>query len=132
MNCGTVIYDQHFQFTNGQILDKLLIVICEFGEDHLVLTVTSQTKNRKPIPGCQIKNKPPTFFLPKGTCWFQKDTWVELHVVNELPSYRTKAVKQYDGALTIELMKEILDCLLQSDFVEEYYLDHIRKVREKL
>lgn len=132
MNCGTVIYDENFQFTNGQTIDKLLIVLCEFGTDHLVLTVTSQSEKRKAIPGCQITSKPPTFFLPKGSCWFSKDTWVELHVVNELPSYKIDGVKKYESALSNDLMKAILDCLLQSDFVEEYYLDPVRRVRGKL
>jgi hypothetical protein len=138
MNCGTVVYDKRFQFPNGQIIDKLLIVLCEFGSDHLVLTTTSQPQHRKAIAGCQIKNKPPTFFLPKDSCWFDKDTWVELHVVNELPSLIHNQKKQdgtvieYPNALPIELMKQILDCVLQSDFIDGYYLDHLQRVRDKL
>lgn len=139
MNCGTVVYDQRYQFPDtGQIIDKLLIVLCEFGLDHLVLTTTSQPENRKAIAGCQIKNKPPTFFLPKGSCWFNKDTWVELHIVNELPSLihqqkkKGRTVIEYPNVLSNELMKQILDCLLQSEYVDEYYLDHLRNVRQKM
>lgn len=138
MNCGTVLYDKRYQFPNGQIIDKLLIVLCEFGTDHLVLTTTSQPANRKAIHGCQIKNKPPTFFLPKGSCWFDKDTWVELHIVSELPSviYNQKkidgTVVEHGSALSVELMKQILDCVLQSEFIDSYYLDHLNKVRDNL
>jgi hypothetical protein len=138
MNCGTIVYDKRYQFPNGLIIDKLLIVLCEFGSDHLVLTTTSQPKRRKAIPGCQIQSKPPTYFLPKGSCWFDTDTWVELHVVNELPSLiheqkkKDGTVIEHDRVLSVELMKQIFDCLLQSEFVDEYHLDHLRRVRKKL
>lgn len=139
MNCGTVIYDERYQFPDtGQIIDKLLIVLCEFGSDHLVLTTTSQPERRKAVAGCQITSKPPTFFLPKGSCWFDKDTWVELHIVNELPSLihnqkkKDGTVFEFPNALPIELMKQIIDCLLQSEFIDGYYLDHLKIVRKKL
>ena len=139
MNCGTVIYDERYQFSNGQIIDKLLIVLCEFGVDHLVLTTTtSQPEKREKTPGCQIKSRAPAFFLPKGSCWFDKDTWVELHIVNELPSviYNQKkkdgTVREHPNALPLELMKQVLDCLLESEFIDAYYLDQLKRVRAKL
>lgn len=138
MNCGTVLYDKAFQFSNGQTIDKLLVVLCEFGNNHLLLTTTSQVGPRKTKPGCQVADKPPTFFLPKGSCWFSKDTWVELHEVNELDA-NIHDYKKQDGttiehkdALPVELMKEIFDCVLKSEFIEEYYLDHLRRVHGKL
>lgn len=51
MNCGTVIYDKRYQFSNGEVIDKLLIVLCEFGRDHLVLTTTTSRPEKRENAG---------------------------------------------------------------------------------
>lgn len=138
MNCGTVLYDTNFQFRNGTTIDKLLIVLCEFGTDQLILTTTSQRHTKGMTPGCQSADRFPSYFLPKGSCWFDKDTWVELHQIHELDSnvleYKKhrRTIVEHKNALTSELMKKIIDCTLQSRFIEEFYLEILRGVRSKL
>ena len=138
MNCGTVLFDKNFQFSDGATSDKLLIVVCEFGTDHLILVTTSRAHSKGRKYGCQLADKPSNFFLPKGSCWFDRDTWVELHEVIELSStiheHKKKdgAVVEHRNVLSADLMKSILDCALQSEFIDEFYLDSIRKIREAL
>jgi hypothetical protein len=138
MNCGTVLYDKAFQFPNGETIDKLLIVLCEFGTDHLVLTTTGQQHTKQASPGCQIKDKPPTYFLPQGSCWFDRNTWVQLHVIYELDStinnYKKSdgTVIEHKNALPLELMKGIIDCALQSKYIEQFYLDILKGFRAKM
>jgi len=138
MNCGTVLYDKHFQFPDGQTIDKLLIVLCEFGTDHLVLTTTGQQHSKGDTPGCQSGDKFPSYFLPLGSYGFTKDTWVELHDVRELNAAITEqkmsdgTIIVHRGVLPIDLMKSIIDCALQSRFIDEYYLDFLRAFRRTM
>lgn len=138
MTCGTVLYDKHFQFSNGQSSPKLLIILCEFGTNYLVLVTTSQAHSKRKKPGCQNGDKPPNYFLPKGSCWFVDDTWVQLDEVIELDS-TIQGYKKKDGttvehrdALQAATMKSILDCALQSENIEEFYLEFLQRVRDKL
>lgn len=138
MNCGTVLYDKAFQFPNGKTIDKLLIVLCEYGTDHLVLTTTSQQHSKQKVAGCLSGDKFPSYFLPQGSCWFSADTWVELHIIYELDSTindfkkRDGTVIEHRNALPVTLMKQIIDCALQSRFIEEFYLDFLRGFRSKM
>src|SRR4051812_19520570 len=87
MDCGTIFYDRKFQFEDtGKIIDKLGIVICEAGDCHFVFYTTSQPIGTAKS-GCNLADKPPNFFIPAYTAFFQKDTWVLLHQVNEYPEY---------------------------------------------
>src|SRR5712664_3309052 len=100
MNCGTVLFDKKYQFPNGTTGEKLAIVLSEFGVNYLVAKTTSQQHSKRRIPGCQIKDKPLNYFLPKHSCWFDIDTWVELDEVYELDS-TIHTYKRQDGT-TIE------------------------------
>lgn len=141
MICGTILLDKDFQFPNGNISDKLLIHLGDFGTDYLVFTTTSQPgsrQQRKPIPGCLASHTPPTFFLPAGSCWFKTGTWIELDEVHELPTYMHEA-KSAAGSLTEmrdviapQQMKDIRDCALQSPFIDGYYVDRLRQIRATL
>ncbi|MEK6410382.1 MAG: hypothetical protein AABN34_25960 [Acidobacteriota bacterium] len=138
MNCGTVLYDKHYQFPNGETIDKLVIVVSEFGTDHLVLITTSQPKSKKKEKGCQSKDTPPSYFIPQRTSWFDKDTWIELHYIGELPDaichqkLRDGTIVEYQNVLAPSLVREILDCALDSDFIDEFYREFLQREREKL
>ena len=59
-------------------------------------------------------------------------------MVNELPSiiYNRKkkdgTVIEHENVLPIGVMKQVLDCVLQSEFIDGYYLDYLKRVRENL
>lgn len=138
MNCGTVFHDKNYQFRHGNASPKLLIVLCEFGTNHLVLVTTSKPHSKGKRPGCQNADTPPNYFLPKGSCWFDDDTWVQTDEIIELDStiqgYKKKDGTgiEYKEVLPLSLMMSIIDCALQSDFIEEFYLEFLKKVRDKL
>lgn len=137
MNCGTVLYDTQFQFPNGDITDKLIIVFGDFGTDYLVVQTTRQQKSKNKVAGCQITDKPQNYFIPERTYWFNDDTWVLLNEVFEYNS-DTFAYKKQDNVaqhredLPKELIKDILRCALESDDIELFYLEFIKKAYDKL
>jgi len=138
MNCGTVLYDPNFQFTNGKTIDKLLIVLCEAGTDHYVLTTTSQPHSKRKQPGCLSDDHPPSFYISKGTCWFNLDTWVELQEVNEIQAEileqkrKDRGFQEHKDVLPAHLIRDILDCALNSDYIDEYYKEFLRRERSQL
>jgi hypothetical protein len=138
MNCGTVLHDKAFQFSNGKIGDKLAIVLSEYGTNHLTVKTTTHQNLMNRRAGCQINDKPPNYFLPKNTCWFDFDTWVELDEVYELDNNILQVKKQdgtvieHKGVLDVGLMKKILGCALESEDIEEIYLDVLYTAHKKL
>lgn len=137
MSCGTVLFDKKYQFPNGTIGEKLSIVLAEYGVNYLVAKTTSQPHAKHSIPGCQLKDKPPNFFIPAYSYWFNKDTWIELDEVYELDS-TIHGYKRQDGTtiehnvLPNELVKAILDCALASDDIDEFFLEMLSAARKKL
>lgn len=137
MNCGTVLYDTKFQFSDGSITDKLIIVFGNFGTDYLVVQTTRQQKFKNKVAGCQISDKPQNYFIPKHTSWFTDDTWVLLNEVFEYNSdtfaYKKQDnVVQYRENLPKELIREILQCALKSDDIELFYLEFIQRAYDNL
>ncbi|HKS10248.1 MAG TPA: hypothetical protein VJS13_11920 [Pyrinomonadaceae bacterium] len=139
MNCGTIFRDQHFQFSDGPEGNKLAVVLCEYGTDYLVVKTTSRVHRKGSTAGCQITDTPPNFFLPQRSAWFETDTWIELDECFEYRSYIQKEkVKdgtshQLHGAqLPLELMKQIIDCALQSEDIDEFHLEHLAMMRAKM
>jgi len=137
MNCGTVLYDTQFQFPDGSITNKLIIVLCNYGTDYLVIQTTRQQKFKNKSAGCQIKDKPQNFFIPQKTVWFEDDTWVLLNEVFEY-NFDTFAYKQADKIVTQkdelpkDLMKNIFECAFNSDDIEEFYLEFLERAYKSL
>jgi len=138
MNSGTILYDKEFQFSNnGVIIDKLIIVLCEFGINFLVLSTTSQQHSKNKTAGCQIKDRQPNYFLPQGSCWFNKDTWVELSEFHEMDFYileqkKADRIVLHRSVLPTELMKDIIKCALTSEDIEGFYLKELEKTYNKM
>ena len=138
MTPGTVLYDKEFQFSDTQaVIDKLSVVLCEFGQDHLLVLTTSDPRFKNSTPGCQIIDKIPNFYIPNGP-WFTKPTWILLNEVYD-PSHQILDVKIQDGTVTVypnalstAMMKDLLDCALQSIDIDGYYLDFLARTRRTL
>jgi hypothetical protein len=105
MKCGTVYYDETFQFSDGPEGKKLVIVLSEYGTSWLVVKTTSQPDGKQDSPGCHPKDKIPNFYLPIGSCLFDKNTWIELEEAFEHTEYVHDA-KTQDG--TIQVFEETL------------------------
>lgn len=137
MNCGTLLSDTKFQFPNGSITNKLIIVLCEYGTNYLVAQTTRQQDYKNKVDGCQINDRPPNYFIKGGHEWFNDDTWVRLDEVFEYDS-DTFFYKREDGVvierctLSSTLMKEILECALKSKDIDLYYLEVLERAYDKL
>lgn len=137
MKCGTILFDSKFQFPNGNIDYKLIVVLCELGSDYLVVQTTRQPGAKNRTNGCQIKDNPSNFYLPRGAAWFEDDTWILLNEVFEYNSvifdskWRDNVI-QHRTVLSTDLTKQIFECALQSEDIEKYYLDFITKALENL
>lgn len=137
MNCGTILYDTQFQFPDGRIIDKLIIVLGDLGTDYLVAQTTRQQKFKKKVAGCQINDNPSNYFIPERTSWFNDDTWVVLNEVYEYNSdtfayKKADKIVQHRNVLPKELIKHILECALKSDDIELLYLEYIKRAYDKL
>lgn len=78
MNCGTLLYDDEFQFSDGTTLNKLIIILCEYGHNYLAALTTSKQHSKGKNEGCQINDIPSNYFISESNNWFNKDTWVVL------------------------------------------------------
>lgn len=137
MNCGTVLYDTQFQFPNGSIIDKLIIVLCDFGTDYLVAQTTRQEKFKNKVAGCQIKDKPSNYFIPEHTSWFKDNTWILLDEVFEYNSdtfayKKADNIAQHRDVLPKQQLKEILGCALKSDDIEGFYFEFLERTYNNL
>lgn len=138
MNCGTVLRDQNYQFPNGNIGDKLVIVLCELGTDYLVFLTTSQAHGRSMVRGCHSADRFPSYFLPQNSCWFHENTWVVLDDVGEINAAiydqkrKDNTIQEHSDVLLPSLMRDILDCALESDFIDGFYKEFLKNARDKL
>lgn len=132
MNCGTILHDRDFQFSNtGQTSNKLLILVCTEGECHFVLVVTTTPDRKGKNAGCQATDKQPNYFLPKGSCWFDEDTWVLLDELPDMVDMVLQAKLSAGSAYWVlnpignELMKGILECAKKSPLLDDFDRDFI-------
>jgi hypothetical protein len=73
---GTLYHHKKMEFGDGGLGVKLLILLNSPSKDepYLCVKTTSQQKNKPSTPGCIQKES--LFFIPAGSTFFQKDTWV--------------------------------------------------------
>lgn len=138
MNCGTILYDKEFQFSDGSTINKLAIVLAEYGKNLLVAKTTSKRYTRNDRQGCQSGDNPPNYFLPKGFAWFKSDTWIELDEAIELDEHilhykiQDEVIIVHKDVLSKTLIQDILKCALLSNRIDLDYKDCIRRAYDKL
>jgi hypothetical protein len=131
MKCGSLLSDTKFQFPNGTINNKFILVLCAYGMDWLVAQATRQPTSKGRTAGCQSTDTPPNYFIPAGG-WFDDDTWIRLDEVFEYDS-AIYSYKKEDGVVYgkgdfhPELMRDILQCALKSDDIDLYYLEFLER-----
>lgn len=137
MNAGCVISDSKFQFPNGQIINKFIVVLCGYGSDWLVAQTTRQELDKNRTPGCQVNDTPPNFYLPRGGGILNEDTWIRLDEVFEYNS-DTFFFKKKDNVAYLKdtiskpLMKDILQCALKSEDIDLFYLEFLEREYDSL
>ena len=139
------IIDYAFQDGEG-IRDKYLIVLNKNDDEaYLLHTLTTTNPNGfdpKKI-GCQRKGNISYFYFPSGIVVgesgfsFKSNTFVfftENIRKEKLISFSKYAEKniQYVDIMTKKTLKDIIDCMLNSDFINAEQADDLLKTRKKL
>ncbi len=113
---GTIFHHEEFVFKDGEIGNKLLVLLNtpHKNESYLIVKTTSQDKGKPKNIGCIEKLS--LFFVPPGPHFFSQPTWIQLHEIYEFSHQEFKADSRFKtmGSLNAKLLKEIIDCIFIS------------------
>lgn len=120
MTPGTLFFDPHFRFHDGEEGKKILITMGALQGVTLVVKTTSQNRRFRNDYGCQADCRYPNFHLTKGCCCLPKSTWVCLDEFYEFKG--TDLLQKHFsgdihriGQLTDAITMELMECALKSD-----------------
>lgn len=119
MTPGSVWFDAEFHFHDGETGEKLFVALGNAGLTYLVAKTTSQQHGRGTDFGCQPSDRFPNFFLPPGSCYLKKPTWICLDEFYEFDA-RSVMRKQLSGqvkpvcTLPNEIARLVQDCAMLS------------------
>lgn len=117
MKKGAVLFHTRFKYTNGDIGEKLLIVLNDpdpTKEFYLLTRVTSQEKGKPRKFGCQEDLS--LFFLPARHDFFDKDTWIQLYEIFEFEADSMlkdhfKGHLELRGRLQEMTIRQLMNCI---------------------
>jgi len=118
---GTILFDPNFQFKDGQLGEKLYVVLNDGSCGIYIGVKTTSNGNRHGIQhGCQVLERFPNFMLAKGCCCLSKTTWVQLDAFFEFQSgaliekVMTGQINRI-GTLSDDLTRELLTCTTHAE-----------------
>lgn len=120
MTPGTLFFDRHFRFHDGEEGQKILVALGAAQGVTVVVKTTSQHRRFRNDFGCQADHRFPNFHLVKGCCCLSKPTWICLDEYYEfkdselLQKYFSGDINRI-GLLTDEITINLMDCALQSE-----------------
>lgn len=138
MTPGSILHDTNFQFKDGEIGNKLLIVLNDGKEfPYIIIKTTSKQKTKNTDEGCQLNDKPPNFFLPRNSTSFEKDTWIELNEffefeLSEMFQKRLARTIEHKNTLPKQILKDLLRCAINCDDISEFQEEILKKTLENL
>lgn len=138
MTPGTIVYDPSFQFEDGKIGKKLLVILTDGCYGDYVVAKTTSNGDRFGLDfGCQPLHRYPHFFLPEHASCLKKNTWIQLHVFYNLDYdlLNEKIVRgaiHQIGALKSELCEKLLICATHSEDVTGYQEREIQTALSEL
>lgn len=120
MTPGTLFFDRHFRFYDGEEGQKILIALGTAHGVTMVVKTTSQGRRFRNDFGCQADHRFPNFHLVKGCCCLSKPTWVCL---DEYYEFKDSELLQKHfsgdinriGLLTDPITVAVMECALQSE-----------------
>ncbi len=131
MTPGTVIFDREFPYHDEDKDDdhgrKLLIILNDGSSgQYIVIKTTSQPRHKLRKFGCQSADYYSNFYLPQGSCFLRKHTWLLLGKFYEFDlNYflRGRVSGRMDvlGTLPSDILKPLLDCAIDCDDIETAY-----------
>lgn len=132
---GDIYHHKQLVFHNGFAGKKYLILLNSPSkkDPHLFVKTTSQKKDKPVIPGCIEERS--LFFIPIGTTFFPKETWIQLYEIYPIPREDMKKSHEIDfvGTLDSKLIDDIIDCLFltQGDDIIDQYEKLLRPPMQK-
>jgi hypothetical protein len=120
MTPGTLFFDRHFRFHDGEEGQKILVALGAAQGVTVVVKTTSQNRRFRNDFGCQADHRFPNFHLVKGCCCLSKPTWICLDEYyefkdSELLQKHFSGDINHIGLLTEEITINLMDCALQSE-----------------
>lgn len=120
MTPGTLFFDRHFRFYDGEEGQKILVALGTAHGVTMVVKTTSQGRRFRNDFGCQADHRFPNFHLVKGCCCLSKPTWVCL---DEYYEFKDSDLLQKHfsgdinciGLLTDPITVAVMECALQSE-----------------
>jgi hypothetical protein len=125
MQRGTVLLHEAFEFENGDIGKKFLIVVNNPAQNdpYLMCLTTSQRGNRPDREGCHPQTG--VYVLRVGYDFFELQTWVQLYRIYEADA-KALLKARFDGNLTIkanlqdQTIRAIVNCIKKSPDISKY------------
>jgi len=133
MRKGTILFHPSFEFANGEIGRKYLIILnspdIKKIESFLFCKTTSQSQNKPQTPGCHAEKN--LYCIDAKFDFFPKKTWVQFFEMFEV-NY-DEFIKQHfelgvevKGELRTETISAIINCIKKSDDVSAYHLSLLK------
>lgn len=133
MRQGTVLFHPSFQFANGEIGRKYLIILntpdIEKSEPFLFCKTTSQPQNKPNTSGCHAGKN--LYCIEANSDFFPKRTWVQFFEIfeashNEFIKQHFALGLQVKAELKLETISAIINCIRRSDDVSAYHLSLLK------
>jgi hypothetical protein len=117
---GTCLLDPGFVCKDGSVQNKIIVLLSDgISGTYIAVKTTSKSTRFGLDFGCQILSRFPCFFLPKGSCCLDLDTWIQLDAYYEFDAYELER-KVVDGKVyqigTLDThVRHLLICAINSE-----------------
>lgn len=119
LQAGDIIRISNFEFADGTVRDKYLVVLApSISDDWVLATTTSREYSRPKVPACHHGDRPSYFLGQLGI--FPLETWVCLAQLYEMEPQGLRE-REDAGALTVvgrapdDILCALLDCAARAD-----------------
>ncbi len=137
MTEGSVFYDPNFSFHDGEVGQKLFVLLNN-GQDGSFLTVlsTSKQKRKSGTAGCHASDFPINYHFPAGT-EFPDNSWLLLDEIYEFACFQlVQKVKQgliaHKQPLSRPSLLNVLDCAIEGEDISLEHHDRLVVFRTAL
>jgi hypothetical protein len=129
MTRGTILFHDQFRFTDGEIGEKLLIILNTPKDDqpYLICKTTSQCKYFITTEGCHSNKS--IYHIKAHKDGFPCDTWVQLHEIFEFSKEELLKAHFVDKTCTVKnclpdrMIRAILNCIWKSEDISQFHID---------
>jgi len=121
MTPGSVLHDPEFHFHDGEIGNKLFVILNDGSAGfYVAVRTTSQAKGKNRSEGCHLDDWQQNFLVPKTKGCFKKTTWICLDdfyefKAEELLQGRFSGRINSVGKLVSSITHALIDCALHSN-----------------